>query len=244
MATPRLRACSRMKSAVFLGPSLPKADWIYDPRLDYLPPAARGAVAEAASHYHAILLIDGVFHQDLAPSPKEVFEAVRFTPVFGAASMGALRAVECAPYGAIPLGLIARWYRREIITGDDEVALLFDPIQQVPLTVPLVDVRYWAYLASRQKLLTPQEADQLVERARDVFYMDRTLDVLEEFIESSKRPAFRLLSKSSLKGLDAKFALRTVLRWLRRLEAPSACFMEQGEHGAAKNTEPKPKIGV
>src|ERR1700739_183791 len=112
---------------VFAGPSLPVADRLPVTGLTYLPPAARGDVAAAAERFDAVLLIDGVFHQGIAPSAKETLAACRRVPVFGAASMGALRAVECRAFGAIPLGAIAGWYASGAIDGDDEVAVLMDP---------------------------------------------------------------------------------------------------------------------
>ena len=44
------------------------------------------------------------------------------TQVFGAASMGALRAAELAPFGMIGVGAIFAAYRDGRLTGDDEVA--------------------------------------------------------------------------------------------------------------------------
>src|SRR5690348_7978990 len=116
-----------MKLCVFAGPSLPVQDRVGVDGVAYVPPASRGDLLHASESHDMILLIDGVFHHDLAPSPKETFETCRRTRLYGAASMGALRAAECAPYGAVPLGAIATWYAREIIDGDDEVAVLVDP---------------------------------------------------------------------------------------------------------------------
>ncbi|MDP9017418.1 MAG: TfuA-like protein, partial [Candidatus Eremiobacteraeota bacterium] len=139
---------------VFCGPSLPPADRIPIAGVRYLPPAARGSIESARVEFDALLLIDGVFHHDLAPSPTEVFAACKHVTMFGAASMGALRAAECWPFGMIPLGIIARWYIAERIDGDDEVAQLVDPQTQGGLTVPLVNVRFVAWLARRRGLLS------------------------------------------------------------------------------------------
>src|SRR5579862_5853232 len=99
--------------AVFCGPSLPPEERISDARVTYLPPAARHDVLRAAEEFDAVLLIDGVFHHDVAPSPGECYASLEHARMFGASSMGALRAVECAPYGFTPLGAIASWYLRE-----------------------------------------------------------------------------------------------------------------------------------
>lgn len=202
--------------AIFAGPSLPPEDRVERPGVVYLPPASRGDVESAAEQYGAVLLIDGVFHHDLAPSPKEVYAACRRVATLGASSMGALRAAECWPYGMRPLGVIARWYMREVIDGDDEVAVLVHPEKQRAITVPSVNVRYVAWLSRKRGLLSPHDADAWIEAARNIYYMDRqwssVLDLLP--IESRFGVAEIAGRQGDLKRLDARLALRTTLRLL------------------------------
>jgi ribosomal protein S12 methylthiotransferase accessory factor len=208
-----VRAFYRRSVGVLAGPSLPPADRIEAADVVYLPPASRGDVIRAAREFDLVLVIDGVFHHDLAPSPKECFEATRHARMFGASSMGALRAAECAPYGFTPLGAIARWYASGAIDGDDEVAVLTDPRTNESLSVPLVDVRYVLRLAQRRGVLTAAECGEMMTRARDVFYMERTWDdVLDVAPRSARASLVPIAAGVSLKRLDARFALRTVLR--------------------------------
>jgi hypothetical protein len=198
--------------AVFAGPSLPPEDRLPIEGVVYLPPASRGDVERASEEYDAVLLIDGLFHHDLAPSPKECYAATQRARMFGGASMGALRACECAPYGFTPLGAIAQWYIHEVIDGDDEVAVLTHPRTHAPLTVPVVNVRYAARLALRRSILTRAEHDAFIAGARDVFYMDRTWDDALEHVPLQAREAVRAIAlrEGDLKRCDARFALRTV----------------------------------
>jgi len=198
---------------VFCGPSLPLEDRICAAGVCYLPPAARGDIARSAGQYDALLLIDGVFHHDLAPSPKECYDAAQRTRCFGAASMGALRAAECRSYGFTPLGIIARWYVCEVIDGDDEVAVLVDPRTQRALSVPSVNVRYVARLAVRRGVLSKREACTLVESARDVFYAERTWDHVVDLAPAHARAALDSIAAAhgDLKRHDARFALRRFL---------------------------------
>lgn len=184
------------------------------PGVRYLPPAARGDVLRASERFAAVLLIDGVFHHDLAPTPKEVFAACGRTRMSGAASMGALRAAECARYGMRPLGAITRWYLRGRIDGDDEVAVLVDPREQRALSVPMVNVRFALWLALRRGLLSREQRDEAIARARSVFYMERTWDdVVEAVPEKVRVPVMRLaLAEGDLKRADARFALRCAVR--------------------------------
>jgi len=210
--TPRL--------AVFCGPSLPPGDRVKVEGVTYLPPASRGDIPRIANEYDAVLLIDGVFHHDLAPSPKECYAATKVSRMFGASSMGALRAAECWPYGFTPLGAIARWYIREVIDGDDEVAVLTHPQTHVALTVPMVNVRYVAWLACRRGTLSKAEAHAFVLAARDVFYMDRSWTDVVAAAPLHARTAIDAIAmgEGDLKRWDARFALRSVLRALHLKE--------------------------
>jgi hypothetical protein len=80
-----------------------------------------------------IVLIDGVFYQDLSVWHKEVVYCLLEGIVFiGAASMGALRAAELHPYGAIGVGQIFERY----LAGEEDdslVAMSFDPDTYKPL---------------------------------------------------------------------------------------------------------------
>jgi hypothetical protein len=175
-------------------------------------------VERAAREHDAVLLIDGVFHHQLAPSPKECYAAISHARMFGASSMGALRAAECARYGFVPLGAIAMWYAREVIDGDDEVAVLTHPQTHQALSVPLVNVRHVARLAYRRGLVDALERDTIVARSASIFYADRTW---EDVCDAAPKRARALVSaiargEGDLKGRDARFALRSVVRRMSR----------------------------
>lgn len=201
--------------AVFAGPSLPARYRPASAHLDYLAPAARGDVARAASMYPYVLLIDGVFHHDIAPSPKEVYQAAHAAAIYGAASMGALRAAECAGYGVTPLGIIARWYMRDVLDGDDEVAILFDPATQRALTVPSVNVRYLAWMARRKSIFDYRAAEEFVARSRAIYYMERDWDAVLSVAPVAVRSKLAaMVPAADLKQHDALFAVRRLLRSL------------------------------
>lgn len=202
---------------VFAGPSLPASDRPAFPGVTYRAPAARGDVADAARTSDAILLIDGVFHHDIAPSPREVADACARVRMIGASSMGALRAAECAPFGMLAVGVIAGWYRSERIDGDDEVAVAMHPVTHRALSVPSVNVRYVAWLAVRRKILSHDEAAVWIHRARtEIFYADRTWDAVVALARAACRSALAAIAHDAgdLKRWDARFALRRTLRLL------------------------------
>jgi len=91
---------------------------------DFRPPAGQGDLLRAALEYPpAIALIDGIFKDAPTVRHREILWALSAgIPVFGAASMGALRAAELHPFGMRGVGLIFRWYRRYALLPDDAVA--------------------------------------------------------------------------------------------------------------------------
>src|SRR5690242_12155833 len=99
---------------VFLGPTLPPEQASRHLDALYLPPAEQGSIFRVARTLQprVIALIDGSFAKVPAVRHKEVLWALsRGIAVYGAASMGALRAAELGRFGMRGHGLIYRWYR-------------------------------------------------------------------------------------------------------------------------------------
>ena len=128
---------------VFAGPSLPAGTEL-DPSIRLMPPARCGDLIRALRHDPvAIGLVDGVF--EVAPTVwhKEILAAMdRGVAVYGAASLGALRAAELDRYGMIGVGAIYEAYRDGIVESDAAVMVTHAPAElgYRPLTVALVDV--------------------------------------------------------------------------------------------------------
>ena len=73
----------------------------------------------------AIAIIDGYFDSVPAVSHKEILVALSMgVPVYGAASMGALRVAELHHFGMIGVGRIFERYREGSLEDDDEVAVV------------------------------------------------------------------------------------------------------------------------
>lgn len=167
---------------VFAGPSLPPGDRPAGP-FEWLPPAAAGDVLALLDRPPARLcLIDGLF--DSCPSPwhKELLLLMsRGTLVFGASSMGALRAAELHTFGMIGIGAIFRAYREEKLHGDDEVALIHAPgaLDWAPLTVPMIEVRATLVAACRAGLLLPPAARRIRALVREIHYERRDWPMME-----------------------------------------------------------------
>jgi len=168
----------RASLVVFLGPSLAAREARRIARCTVLPPARQGDVWRAlALRPAAIALVDGVFESTPSVWHHELLDALDAgVAVFGGASMGALRAAELAPSGMVGVGRIFGWYRDGVIDGDDEVALLHvgPEFDHHPLTLPLVNVRRAAELATQAGAITKRESSLLVAAAAGIFYKKRT----------------------------------------------------------------------
>lgn len=185
---------------IFAGPSLPTAFRPHDPRFDWRPPATAGDVLALIDRPPARLcLIDGYFDSCPAPWHKELLLLMaRGTLVFGAASVGALRAAELDRFGMIGIGAIYRAYRDGRLHGDDEVALVHAPgrIGWAPLTVPMVEVRATLVAACRAGLIDPRLARRIRTVSQGIHFDKRDWPTLEECCRASKvidEPTFRLV---------------------------------------------------
>ena len=97
-----------MTAIVFVGPSLAGAHPAPPPGVTLAGPAAAGDLYRAArAGARTIGLADGVFEDRPTVWHKEILWALeRGVRVIGAASLGALRAAECAPYGMEGVGRV------------------------------------------------------------------------------------------------------------------------------------------
>lgn len=166
---------------IFVGPSLHRDRAFLRRRQDdviWAGPARCGDIARAArSGVTAIALVDGLFDQSAAPWHKEVLYALSLgLPVAGGASMGALRAAECAAFGMTGIGTIYRRYASGEIVDDAEVAQLHAPeeLNYLPLTEPMVNVDPTLSLLERQGAVEPATVESLAAAARRIHYSERT----------------------------------------------------------------------
>jgi len=164
---------------VFLGPSLPRKEAAGILDATYLPPAEQGSVVRAVREHQpkAIALIDGSFGKVPAVRHKEILWAMaKGIPVFGAASIGALRAAELAAVGMQGHGLIYRWYAQTLLADDDEVAVAMCPpeLGAAPLSEALINIRLTLRRAMRAGIVTNQERGVLEDLARETNFVDRS----------------------------------------------------------------------
>ena len=158
------------KTIVFLETSL-----THDSALELLPDATylrsikMGDVLRAIQEgYRRIVIIDGNFSWVPSVWHKEILIALDYgLEVWGAASMGALRAAELEAFGMKGYGRIYERYKNEEIDGDDEVALAYSKYNQEQ-TVPLINIRI-----TLEKIDLPNK-DRVIEAIRAIYFAERT----------------------------------------------------------------------
>lgn len=129
---------------LFVGPTLPDAGAIVDPGITLRAPAQRGDIVKALEDgANVIGLIDGFFENVAPVWHKEILFALsKGVRVYGAASMGALRAAECAAFGMVGVGRIFEAYASGALADDAAVAQIHAPAElgYRPLSEPLVNI--------------------------------------------------------------------------------------------------------
>ncbi|WP_299615807.1 TfuA-like protein [Pelagibius sp.] len=161
---------------VYLGPTLSRKEAMAVCDADYRPPAQRGDVIRAVTDGAKVIgIVDGLMHQSLAVTHKEILFALdRGTLVLGAASLGALRAAELARHGMIGVGRIFEAYRDKTCTSD-EVAVSHGPVElgYPVVSEAMVNVRATVEAAVAARVLSTSAAD-LIAIARSLHFPQRT----------------------------------------------------------------------
>ncbi|MFD0917301.1 TfuA-like protein [Pseudahrensia aquimaris] len=202
-------------TVVFVGPSCSSRQ-VKDelPGALIAPPVRRGDLYRyRLLNFSVFVVLDGVFTSSLAVSPREVVDVIADgATVIGASSMGALRAVDCGPAGAIGYGRIFRLFRRRAISSEDEVALSFFPEPPYqPLSVPLVNVRFALRRAQRTASLAQTEAQALLDAALQLPYQLRDWATIAKSAQVAlSHDQYSALQSCDVKQEDALLCCRMV----------------------------------
>jgi hypothetical protein len=208
---------------VFLGPSLPleRARELID--AEFLPPIAMGdlyvLLETKARQGDVVAIIDGLFEQVGAVWHKEVLRALAAgIHVYGASSMGALRAAELHPFGMTGVGRIFEAYRDGLLTDDDEVAVAHAPAEgrYRSLSVAMASLRFALEDMRDGGILPPSECDAILAYAKSLPYAERSWGAMLRYVSARNAPpdivdALRAEAKRpDAKARDAEQLLRAL----------------------------------
>lgn len=180
------------EAIVFIGPSLPDFSSNFPTRFQQRPPVAQGDIyLAAAENPRAIGIVDGYFHGAPAVWHKEILWALSCgIHVFGASSMGALRAAELHQFGMCGVGRIFEAFRDGILNDDDEVALIHGPqdLGFPNLSEPMVNIRASLDHAVSENVISNEIRERILCLAKGQFYQTRTWDGIFEATAENKIP--------------------------------------------------------
>jgi hypothetical protein len=211
-----------MNAVVFLGPTLPRAEAADLLSATYLPPARQGDVYRAVRSLRptALGLVDGRFLDIGAVWHREILWALsKGVHVFGAASMGALRAVELASFGMRGVGQVFAAYRSgrwpgdaDAFEDDDEVAVIHAPdeLGGGAISDAMVDLRATLAAAEAARIIEASDHRALVAVLKGRPFPERSFDAL-------LADAARLLDPQKARGIAAWLPDHKVAR--KRLDA-------------------------
>lgn len=227
------------KPIIFLGPSLrhEKARKIFD--ADYRAPARKGDFLRLAADLAAVEMmvgfVDGVFLQDYPPTPIEVYHLARKNGVLlaGAASLGALRAVELEKFGMVGIGKIFQLYKMGKLYADDEVAVTFasEEGDYQLQSEAMIDIRYNLYLAHKKEVISEKTKSVLVKLAKEIYFPHRKYTyILEEAknrypVLESEINSFGSYIRSNRKSLKEIDAIKLVKYLKERYDSTNAIPM-------------------
>jgi hypothetical protein len=213
-----------MSVLIFMGPTLPTDTARKTLDAVYLPPVGHGDIYRATLMRPKPLvigLVDGYFRHQPAVRHKEILWAMsEGIHVFGAASIGALRAAELAAFGMIGIGQIYEDYAAGRLEDDDEVAVDHGPqeLGYPLLNKPMVDVRATLERARQEGVIGTDCELTLIGIAKEMFYARREYATLlalarDQGANTDELERLQLWigrGKFSLKRKDALAMLRAI----------------------------------
>ncbi len=221
-----------MSVYVFLGPTLTAAEAGRELEAVYLPPVSQGDVYRVAARgARAIGIIDGYFDRVPAVWHKEILWAMaQGIPVYGSASMGALRAAELTPFGMEGVGEVFEAYRDGALEDDDEVAVVHGPAESGyrAASEAMVNLRATLAAAADAGVIRAGTQAALEAIAKGLFYPERSYPHVLKLAEERGLPAGELEAlrrwlpegRIDQKRADALAMLRTMRAQLRPSSKP------------------------
>lgn len=238
------------ESIVFLGPSIPKAR-VPEVPFEIRPPVRQGDVIRALdAGAKRIGIIDGYFDQVPSVWHKEILLAIEEgVVVYGASSMGALRAAELHTFGMIGVGRVFEMYRDGILEDDDEVALLHSPAEDGyrAISEAMVNLRDHVDAAVLANVIERAVADDALATLKALPYPARTVRKLVELA-----PALASFVKEPRTPLKERDALALFERMKKNEDAPlpvekrtrveRTIFLERLRHESRTRTNREPSM--
>ncbi len=215
------------KPIIFLGPSLNKesAQKILD--AEYRMPAKKGdflRLQNLTTGRIIVGLIDAVFLYNYPPTPIEVYQLIKNDKfvVTGAASLGALRAVELEKFGMIGIGKIFELFKKQVIDADDEVAVTFTEDEHKLQSEAMIDIRFNLFLAQRKGIIDENIKKKICRVAKNMYFPHRNYCDIIDLVKKkyptldSKLDSLRSYLETERQSLKERDAIK-LLKYIKTL---------------------------
>jgi hypothetical protein len=174
-----------MKVVIFVGPTISPQEAGSILEATYLPPAKQADVIGVVYRHKpdVIGIIDGVIETELSVWHKEILYALDSgAAVYGAAALGALRAVELAGFGMTGVGEVYRTFQANKLEDDDEVMVSYrvEKGGYLRLSESMVNLRATFKQAAAAGIITADVCNKLIAIARSLYYPQRTFPTIFE----------------------------------------------------------------
>ena len=206
---------------VYLGPSLDmETAMCLLPEAHYHPPIQCGDIIRLLRiEPQRIVIIDGLYEHVPAVWHKEIMLALELgVEVWGAASMGALRAAELHPYGMRGVGEAFHAYKTGALCDDDEVAVLHQGKENgyIPINDAMISIRATCAKALEAGVIDLEIKEHLISFCKNQFYPYRSLNRAIQSL-SLDNPTYKAIGDwyaehgmVNVKRNDAMLVLKTI----------------------------------
>ena len=210
---------------VYLGPSLDmETARQLLPEAHYHPPVRCGdLISLLRLSPSKIIIIDGFYETVPAVWHKEILLAMELgIAVWGAASIGALRAAELHQFGMQGFGQIYHDFKTGILTDDDEVAVLHGDAQGGFLAIndTMVNIRYTCQEALDKNIISSEMKERLISYCKEQFYpyrslMNAAIQLAREYPLEVAKPPSGQQHQITIQDPSSRGEGGTFIAWLR-----------------------------
>lgn len=211
---------------IFAGPTISQTQiHAIVPNAEIHPPiAAEDLLRADLAPGDLVAIIDGFYFQSAAVRHKEILALLHNgVHVWGAASIGALRAAELASFGMRGFGRIFEAYLQGEIEGDDEVAVLHTPkdMGYANLTEALVNIRYACKCATAAGVISPDAQNMVVTAAAALPFHERVFPhILEAAMKRGLSPDVAQALRNFTEGQQFDLKRKDALELVQALRTP------------------------
>jgi TfuA protein len=176
--------------------------------------------------FQCVVIVDGVFQQVLSVSPGEVLDALRFgIKVYGASSMGAMRAAELESLGMIGVGKVFEEIRKSRYFRDDYLGQAFSPDGLTTHSLPFIDIQLGCDQLVEDGEVTRRQKLEILQAYSELHFSQRNSAALSEKLKAQGDFAIASVA-AKVPSLIRSIKKQDALAVLKRVRADLAAIQK------------------